>query len=380
MRYSLVVICVVLIAGCARSARQPFDIHDGYVRYTNLAGTRYRVAGADPATFRHIGGLFGRDARHVFYANELVQGADPDSFAAVSDEVGRDAQSVYFRTRPCESCDLASFRRLDGDWYADKKTAYHAFTPVPGIDTGSFKRFNFWFAKDASSVFISGRRIPGADASSFELQSCGSCEVCGQDKNRCYWFGHPVPCDCKRHSGSEFAGPITEIPPGSALLVDMGPFMLDAKTLPRTSLGLSAGYLRVQPGRHTLGLSCENKRGAAQRKLTVDFEPAGLYRIKHRPGTACDFDVERPAMVQGRVDGPEIRIVAAADKRPRSQIELAPGAHDLTAVCRDVTRTGVRQSSADLKVNLQAGRIYRLDASFMPPEDKCDVRITPMRP
>lgn len=365
----------------ASSARQPFDIHDGHVRYTNLVGGRYRVDSADPATFEHVGGTYGRDKTHVFYAHELVEGADPASFVAIGDEAGHDANAVYFKNRRCPNCDVASFRRLEVDWYADKNTAYYKFlTPVPDVDTASFKRLNNWFAKDAHNVFSSGVKIPGADAASFKLASNGKCEVCGEDKYRCYWFEHPVPCDWKPHSRAEFPGPMIKIPQGKALLIMTGPIDIDRAEVNTALHGMSVGYWRVDAGRQTLSLNCWNKDHIERSKFTIDVEPARLYSFKRRQGTACEVDVEHPAMILGRIDGPEIQIQVEGDKKAKWQAELPPGMQKLTAICRDVTRTGVTERSVDLNLQLKAGEIYELRADFKAPEYKCDIRATLLAP
>jgi hypothetical protein len=55
-------------------------------------------------------------------------------------------------------------------------------------------------------------------------------------------------------------------------------------------------------------------------------------------------------------------------------VELSPGKHTFTALCRDVTRTGIREGSSDVTLELKPGGIYQLDADFKAPSNRCDVR------
>lgn len=395
LRNLTAILFFVLAAGCVSSARQPFDVHEGAIRYTNLAGGRYRVPGADVKTFQHVGGIYGKDAARVYHAYTVVEGADPISFQYIGGDAGRDARAVYVAGTRCPDCDVASFRHIDRSWYADKDFVYEGTRRRPDIDLKTFQPFNYWFAKDQNNVFSSGRPIPGADAPSFKLASCGACEVCGEDKNRCYWFEHAVPCDCAPQHGGKFAFPPPERSRMQALLGTTGPITIDFRRLTPAFHGLTVGYWRIDPGRHELPLNCWNKikNKSEPFQLTLNIEPARMYRISQRKGATCEVEIERTALVQGRADGPEIQIRLMNDEedrsrstpseatrkqlstKPRSKVELPAGAHTLTAVCRNVTRAGIQENSTDITVNLEPGRIYKLEATFEAPAYKCDARV-----
>jgi hypothetical protein len=393
MRHVAAVLILILIAGCVSHARQPFDVHEGAIRYTNLAGGRHRVAGADVKTFQHVGGIYGQDNIRVYHADTVVEGADPTSFQYIGGDAGRDAKAAYVAGTRCPDCDAASFRHIDRNWYADKNFVYEGTRRRPDIDKTTFQPFNYWFVKDQSNVFLSGRPIPGADASSFKLASCGACEVCGEDKNRCYWFENAVACDCAPHHGGEFAFPPPERSRRQALLNTTGPISIDLNRLTSAFHGLSVGYWRIDPGRHALPLNCWNKNRSEPVQLTLDIEPARIYRLSQRKGATCEIEVERTALVQGRADGPEIQIRLMNNEedrsrstlpeatrkqlstKPRSKVELAAGVYTLTAVCRNVTRTGVHENSTDITVTLEPWRIYKLEATFEAPEYKCNARV-----
>jgi hypothetical protein len=331
----------------------------------------------DPATFKDLGGGFGRDSRRVYFEEKVVQDADPESFVVLAHTYGKDAKAVYSGAYSCRECDVRTFRKINDDFYLDQNAAYvivpsHSdhWTRVPSADPQSVTGLNGWFQKDSQHAFFMGRMIPGADAESFKVGSCGKCEVCAEDKNRCYSDEYPVPCDCKPNS-SAFSTPVTELLPGQALLFSDGGISVSS------GYYVSIGYTAVAAGKHTITLSCWDKEKKTH-DFPVDFEPGGFYRLTRKKGSRCDafeIEIERPAMVRGSDDGPEIQIRMPGDdnQKPTRQAELSPGKHDLIAVCRDVTRTGVRQDTAHVSLEFKPGEIYQLYGNFDPTTNKCDV-------
>jgi hypothetical protein len=83
-------------------------------------------------------------------------------------------------------------------------------------------------------------------------------------------------------------------------------------------------------------------------------------------------------MVRGRMDGPEVQIRVAGDSKTKMLVELTSGTHTLTAVCRDVTRIGVKESTTDFTVDATAGEIYELNATFEAPANTCRVGVAPL--
>jgi hypothetical protein len=120
--------------------RNPFKAKDGKVTYFNLPGTPYPVADANAATFRHVGGLYGKDVRRVYYGKDVVKGAEPGSFQFLGRQAGRDAKAVYISGDLCPTCDPATFRVLDDtdeyeitNWYVDKNTVFEDNRPHPDM-------------------------------------------------------------------------------------------------------------------------------------------------------------------------------------------------------------------------------------------------------
>ena len=153
------------------------------------------VEGADPASFEAISALYGKDANQVYYQGKMIPGADPEQFALLNIQWGRDGTDVYRQDIPIQACDPASFRFLKNGWQRDDQCVYREGRKIEGGDVASFKVINDWYAKDKNHVYDSFPRIiEGADPATFRLKE-GKCQVCAQDKNRCYRYEEVVECD-----------------------------------------------------------------------------------------------------------------------------------------------------------------------------------------
>ena len=367
------------LVGCADTTSEltRYEIKDDAVIYKSPWGPR-PVTDADPETFKTLSGAHGVDKTKVFFGADVVVGADPASFVVLDFHTGRDSRSIYRATTRCDECDPATFKSLDkGEWYVDKDAAYTALNDgwkrIPNVDTQSFKPLNKWFAKDSQSVFLNSRRVAGADSATFKLASCGKCEVCGEDKNRCYWFEHAVPCDCKPHSGKEFPSGMTQAIAGKAVLDVTAPasFASPIKGM------MSFGYLVAEPGMHTLNFKCWDSvaKSSISSTLAMHLEANRFYRFRRKDGTKCEIDVEHPAIVQGRNERHAIYI--QADKA-QLQLKLNPGVHTLQVVCREVTRAGIFEVSQKIQADLKPGVIYRLDGISEPTANRCEIHTRPL--
>jgi len=350
-----------------------FEIYKGTVIYKSPWGER-TVGKADTETFEALGEAFGRDNNNVFFGEKIVSGADPSSFQVFDFYMGRDNTSVYRGTIKCKECDPDTFRVIGDDRYADKHTVYKgtgdSYIILPDVDVATYKTLNTWFTKDKNYAYHLNSIIPGADVASFKLANCGICEVCAEDKNRCYSYKYPVPCDCKGYNGPRLYK-ITKIPVNNALLYTPH-FRLDLAENGNDKAIKVKGQWQITPGKHTYNLQCGTERGS----IDINAKSKHVYRIKKRKGTTCDAELSPIALVQGNDDGPIVYITMDVLKEAKSEVELEPGKHKITAVCRDVNRERVRENSVELNMTLEAGRVYKLNADFLPPEDKCDVRVT----
>jgi hypothetical protein len=346
----------------------------------------------DPKAFRILiggDGYYAVDDRFVYYRGraiftrgketaELLTKADPETFVVIDHNSAYDSTYFYWRGVITSVCDKTTFRHLVFSWYSDSRCVYYGVEQLPNANSKAFIPVTEFYGKDNAHVYYTNEIIQQADAYTFGQR--GVCIVCGEDKNRCYWSSYPVPCDGKPHSQDEFARPMITLPPGMALLATSSPISID-REVPNPSLrGNLAGYWRSIPGRHTMNLRCWNKDHDEQIKFVLDVELGKFYRLKRRQGTPCEIEVERRhALVIGKAYDPEIQFRWGQEEELSSQKELDPGTNKLTAVCRDVMRSGMREGSIEFSLDLEAGKIYLLDALFIQPENKCDVRATSPR-
>jgi len=372
---------IPLTASCVTGSR--YEVKDGRVVYKSPWGPRL-VKGADSTTFQFLGGAFARDRQRVYFGEEIVEGADPSSFVVLDFRTGRDAKAIFRASTRCEECDPASFRRVTSDWYVDKRAAYSALNNgwerIDGVDTESFTVLNNWFAKDKNYVYQNSSRVPGADPTSFKLGNCGICEVCGEDRNRCYWFDHAVPCDCKPHTGADFASSFWHMAPGNARIVSRGfknaVHVVTVDGIPEKA-SLNA---EVKAGEHVLGLKCPDLGGGATGTATMTLKAGRVYTLMPHNGLTCEAHLEKYSIVRGKAYGPEIRINKLPYEPGREvrtngvfEAKLSPGHHTVSVTCRDVRRDTVRESSAVVDITVEPMRFYQLDAEFS--TDICNARV-----
>lgn len=152
------------------------------------------VPDADTTSFVALTDLYGKDNAHVYYEDKTIPGADPASFVLFDIQWGKDAQDVYRQERPLEACDPTTFVLLQESWQRDNQCVYREGNKLPNADAPSFVVLNYWFGKDKEHVYsFLATIIEGADAATFKLRE-GVCQVCAEDKNRCYRYEEPVEC------------------------------------------------------------------------------------------------------------------------------------------------------------------------------------------
>ncbi|MCV7419017.1 DKNYY domain-containing protein [Mycobacterium yunnanensis] len=98
------------------------------------------VAGADPATFRVLGGGYSRDDSRVFYFADRVADADVDSFEVLDGPFARDARRGYWMGKPVPGADGATFGVLNAafECSADATQAYYRDEVIVDADPKSF--------------------------------------------------------------------------------------------------------------------------------------------------------------------------------------------------------------------------------------------------
>lgn len=126
---------------------------------------------ADPASFELLGGELARDAQRVWYRDEIQPKVDAATVERIEGgPVFKDKNSVFYQYEVIAGADPASFKHIGSAYYADSKRVYWCLTPIPGADPSNFTVIGDSFiAKDSSRIYRSGEPLPGYDVSSFEL-------------------------------------------------------------------------------------------------------------------------------------------------------------------------------------------------------------------
>lgn len=147
------------------------------------------LEGADPKTFRFLGGHYSRDDDQVFYEDDALQDVDVATFRVVDKYAGRDDTRYFLGSRGIVPEDIETFREVGDCWAKDAKAYYYQFPEIRKLDCdyATFQVLNWYYGKDATTVFYKGQPIEGADAASFEVTDL----FAATDKNRSYDFGEP---------------------------------------------------------------------------------------------------------------------------------------------------------------------------------------------
>ncbi|MCU0749955.1 MAG: DKNYY domain-containing protein, partial [Akkermansiaceae bacterium] len=128
---------------------------------------------ADPASFELLGGELARDHKRVWYRDEIQHGVDAATIERIEGgpvTAYKDKNSVFYQYDAIAGADPASFKHIGAGYYADNKRVYWGPTPVPGADPSDFTVMGDSFiAKDSSRIYRSGEPLPGYDVASFEL-------------------------------------------------------------------------------------------------------------------------------------------------------------------------------------------------------------------
>lgn len=126
---------------------------------------------ADPASFEVLEFNLARDKNHVWYYDRIQPGADPATVELVDGgRVYKDKDSVHYASDPIAGAHPASFRHLGSGYYADRNRVYWCTDPIPDADPATFEVLGDSFiGKDRNLAFRSGEPLPGYDVWSLEL-------------------------------------------------------------------------------------------------------------------------------------------------------------------------------------------------------------------
>ena len=126
---------------------------------------------ADPATLEALAPNVARDRKHVWHYDRIQRGLDPASVVLIDGgRVFKDRDSVQYQDETIAGADPASFKHLGSGYYADNNRVYWCTDPIPDADPATFEVLGDSFiGKDTNHAYRSGERLPGIDASSLEL-------------------------------------------------------------------------------------------------------------------------------------------------------------------------------------------------------------------
>lgn len=126
---------------------------------------------ADPASFEFLEGNLTRDKSRVWYNYEIQDAVDAATVEPIEGgPVYKDKNSVFYQYAAIAGADPASFKHIGSGYYADRKRVYWCTDPIPDADPASFEVMGDSFiAKDTSKIYRSGVHLPGYDVASFDL-------------------------------------------------------------------------------------------------------------------------------------------------------------------------------------------------------------------
>jgi hypothetical protein len=126
---------------------------------------------ADPASFELLEGNLTRDKSRVWYNYEIQDAVDAATVEPIEGgPVYKDKNSVFYQYDAIAGADPASFKHIGSGYYADSKRVYWCSTPIPDADPIAFQVMGDSFiAKDTSKIYRSGVHLPGYEVASFDL-------------------------------------------------------------------------------------------------------------------------------------------------------------------------------------------------------------------
>lgn len=202
MRYLILLTAFAIFASllCSCGDGGEYEITDDGVYYTYWTfsfGTRHDpLPDADPSTFESVKDWLGKDARHVYFKENLIDGADPSTIKADKYPLSHDARDYYYEASALHVVDLASFKvlhrnRYDDDiWAIDSRCAYYDSIRIAGVDVATFEVVNFAWARDKARVYRFGKVLDGADPATYKEDTESGY---GTDKSHVWYYGTLLP-------------------------------------------------------------------------------------------------------------------------------------------------------------------------------------------
>ncbi|MFL6159709.1 MAG: DKNYY domain-containing protein [Marmoricola sp.] len=133
---------------------------------------RDRVVTIDVAHFAFFsGGGLSKDSEHVYGSDGQALSDDPEHFTILSSKSSylftADSRTVWVNGNPVKGADPATFKVLGGAYAKDADRTYYFDQPVPGADASSFKTLDEPYARDDAHAYWMGKVVTGADPDTF---------------------------------------------------------------------------------------------------------------------------------------------------------------------------------------------------------------------
>ena len=206
----------------------PYTIKNGVVHWRH-----YPIARADPTTFQHLGGDWGRDERHVFVQAKSKK-VDVGTFQYLNPVFTKDEENAYDWEGPIKGADAKTFEVLDPGVFVDAEITTRAWArgyardgkavyfhdqmfgraaAVRGADPATFVSLRNDFGYDSKNVWWQKSRLPKADPKTWvylgrlwsldkERMYYAHVEVLGIDRKSFTVVNAPtignLACDCNR--------------------------------------------------------------------------------------------------------------------------------------------------------------------------------------
>lgn len=145
----------------------------GYAKDTRHVYARDRVVSTDPEHFELLGGDLSRDSAAVYWPDGSVLSDDPENFVIISNAerylFTRDAKKVHVNGKPIAGADPQSYRVLGGAYGTDRDGAFYLDEPIVDADSASLRHLQGAYAADVRRAYWMGKEIRGATPASFRV-------------------------------------------------------------------------------------------------------------------------------------------------------------------------------------------------------------------
>jgi hypothetical protein len=124
---------------------------------------------------------WGKDKRHVYFANTVLAQADTATFEPLSEQIGKDKNHVY-----CWDFHRGGFAG-EVNQIADPRTFRKLIAPGDSLDS------QFWYYRDATNIFSKWcTLVQGADPQSFEMIKNPTEKFDAKDSKRKFSLGKAI--------------------------------------------------------------------------------------------------------------------------------------------------------------------------------------------